>query len=92
MKLRGSTWKRTSEYENTKMDWGSMLIRVLKEWLWRFLRRIDSKIVNKIAVAIKETARERTEIFDIVHDFSGKTIPNNIIQNLKLGSNFVEGV
>ena len=82
-------WKRTSEYEKTMMDFGSMLIRVLKEWLWRFLRRIDSEIVNKIAVAIKETARERTEIFDTVHDFSGKTIPSNIIQNLKLGSNFV---
>ena len=89
LELKGRNWKKVVEYEGRQMDQGAMLIVVLREWLWRFMRKVDSEIVNKIASAMKVSAVKRTEIVNTVHNFTNKNIPKNILDVLKLGSNYV---
>ena len=89
LQLTGRIWKKTVEYQGKEMNQGTMLCEVLREWFWRFMRKVDAEIVQKIAHALKVSTLRRTKIVDTVHDFSKKYIPQNIIESLKLGSNYV---
>ena len=89
LEMKGRVWKKYMDFKEKKSSLGSILIGVLREWLWRFLRKVDAEIINKIALAVKQSATSRTELLDTVHNFSGKSVPNKVIESLKLGSNFV---
>ena len=51
--------------------------------------KVDTEIVQKISNALKVSTLRRTDIVNTVHDFSKKYIPENIIESLKLVSNYV---
>ena len=53
LELKGRNWKKVVEYEGRQMDQGAMLIVVLREWLWRYMRKVDSEIVLKISTALR---------------------------------------
>ena len=53
LELKGRNWKKVVEYEERQMDQRAMLVEVLREWLWRYMKKVDSEIVSKISRAMK---------------------------------------
>ena len=52
LRLKGSKWRKRVVYKDIEMNTEEMLRKLLRNWWWKFMRKIDRNILNKLAAEI----------------------------------------
>ena len=89
LSFSGRIWRGTKVYKGRSISKEEMVTEILDEWRTVFLRRIDEMIVMKVGKEVTRTSKLRCEINETVFNFSGKDVPNEILNKLSFGSNYV---
>ena len=87
--LKGRNWKKKTPFKGENLSQAEILIRVLDEWFRMYLRRVDSVLVKKIAIEVKNASVQRTGIEDTVFNFTGKSLSKEMLEGLRVGSNYI---
>ena len=87
--LKGRNWKKKTPFKGEILSQAEILVKVLDEWFRMYLRRVDSVLVKKIAIEVKNASFQRTRIEDTVFNFTGKSLSKEMLEGLRVGSNYI---